>query len=130
MLVPNDDTRLLDTILVHYLIENEDKAPHKVGLRVMLDTYIGAEDGVPFAIPGQSDLLTTKRDFRDFKDIPDFIQALERPNLADPGTTATMILKLPSDVKISPEDPELDPITRMVICRWPGNPEERWDFTK
>lgn len=130
MLVPNDDTRLLDTVLVHYLIENEDKTPHKVGLRVMLDTYIGAEDGVPFAIPGQSDLLTTKRDFRDYKDIPDFIQALERPNLADPGTTATMILKLPSDVKISPEDPELDPITRMVICRWPGNPEERWDFTK
>lgn len=130
MLVPNDDTRLLDTILIHYLVENEDRTPHKVGLRVMLDTYIGAEDGVPFAIPGQSDLLTTKRDFRDFKDIPDFIQALERPNLSDPGTTATMILKLPTDVKINPEDPELSPITRMVICRWPGNPEERWDFTK
>ena len=36
---------------------------------------------MPFAIPGQADLLTTKRDFRNTKEIPDFIQALERPNL-------------------------------------------------
>lgn len=121
---------MLDTVLIHYLVANEDKTPHRVGLRILMDTYIGAADGVPFAIPSQSDLLTTKRDLRDYKDIPDFIQALERPNLSDPGTTATMILKLPTDVRMNPEDPELDPITRMVICRWPGSPEERWDFTK
>lgn len=130
MLVPNDDTRLLDTVLIHYLIENADNRAHVVGLRVMIDTYIGTIDSVPIAVPGQRDLLTTKRDFRGSLAIPDFIQALERPNLSDPGTTATMVLKLPADMKISPEDPELDPIDRMLICRWPGNPEERWDFTQ
>jgi hypothetical protein len=130
MIVPNDDTKKLDTALVHYLVENRDNVPHEVGLRIMIDTYIGAEDGVPFAIPGQSDLLTTKKDFQNTKDIPDFIQALERPNLGDPGTTATMVLKFPPDFRLNSTDPALDPIVRMVICRFPGNPEVRWDFTK
>src|SRR5262249_25845327 len=48
-IVPNEQTRLLDTCLVHYLIENRGTVQHKVGLRVMLDTYIGTNDGVPFA---------------------------------------------------------------------------------
>jgi hypothetical protein len=130
MIVPNDDTRKLDTALIHYILENRDTQKHKAGLRIMLDTYIGAEDGVPFAIPGQNELLTTKRDFNNTKDIPDFIQALEKPNLADPGTTATMVLKFPADFKVNSGDPILDPIVRMVICRFPGNPEIRWDFTK
>jgi hypothetical protein len=130
MIVPNDDTKKLDTALVHYLVQNRDNKPHQVGLRIMIDTYIGAEDGVPFAIPGQADLLTTKRDFRNTKEIPDFIQALERPNLEDPGTTATMVLKFPQDFRLSSNDPQLDPIVRMVISRFPGNPEVRWDYTK
>lgn len=131
MLVPNDQTGHLDTCLVHYLIENRGKLPHTVGLRVMLDTFIGANDGVPFVIPGQSDLLETKRDFRNPEEIPDFIQALENANLEAPGTVAQMGLKVPSaEVRMDPSDPDLDPIVRMVISRWPGNADIRWDFTE
>jgi len=117
MLVPGEQTQVLDTCLVRYTIENKSTVTHKVGLRVMLDTYIGANDGVPFVIPGQPGLLDTMKNFEQ-KEIPDFIQALENHDLRNPGTIAHMGLKLPSD--------ELEPIKSMLICRWPGNAEARW----
>jgi RNA polymerase sigma factor (sigma-70 family) len=131
-IVPNDDTRpaRLNTALIHYLVENRDRVDHHVGLRIMLDTYIGAEDGVPFAIPSQSELVTTKRDINNSSDIPDFIQALERPSLERPGTTATMMLRFPAGFRLKSDHPPLDPIVRLVICRFPGDPNVRWDFTR
>ena len=41
------EVRPLDTCLVKYKVENRDKSTHQVGLRVLLDTYIGENDGVP-----------------------------------------------------------------------------------
>ena len=52
-LVYGEQSQKLDTCLVWYKVENYGTAEHKVGVRVMLDTYIGANDGVPFVIPGQ-----------------------------------------------------------------------------
>jgi hypothetical protein len=132
MVVPNEDTvpAKLNTALVHYIVENRDNVPHKVGLRMMIDTFIGSNDGVPFALAGRADLVTKKIDIADAKQVPEFIQALERPDLNDPGTVATMVLKFPGDFRFNSADPPLDPITRLVICRFPGNPEVRWDFTK
>lgn len=125
-IVPNQQTRLLDTCLVHYLIENNGTIPHKVGLRVLLDTYIGANDGVPFAIPGQPGLLETMKVFGQ-KEIPDYIQALEFPNLQQPGTIAHLGLKL-QGITIQPGEPDEEPLEKMVICRWPGNSEKKWDW--
>ncbi len=118
-LVPGDQSRLLDTVLVRYTVENKSKDPHTVGLRVMLDTFIGANDGVPFAVPGSEgtkDRLVDSMEIFDQKDIPDYIQALERPDLKDPGTVAHLGLKLPG----------YEPLEQMVICRWPGNREYTW----
>ena len=83
-----------------YRVENRDKAAHTVGLRFLLDTYIGANDGVPFTIPGDSELCDTVKDLRETKDkpIPDFLQALEKPDLAHPGTVAHLRLR-PDDLK-------------------------------
>jgi hypothetical protein len=118
-LVPGEQSMLLDTVLVRYTVENRSKAPHTVGLRVMLDTFIGANDGVPFAVPGsegKKDRLVDSMEIFDQKDIPDYIQALERPDLKDPGTVAHLGLKLPG----------FEPLEQMVICRWPGNKEYKW----
>jgi hypothetical protein len=125
-IVPNEQTHLLDTCLVHYLIENNDTVSHKVGIRAMIDTFIGSNDGVPFAIPGQPGVLETKRIF-DQKEIPDYIEALERPDLADPGTIAHLGLKLPN-VKLRKDDPDLERMEKLVVCRWPGNSEKRWQW--
>jgi hypothetical protein len=114
-IVPGEQSRTLDTCLVWYTVENRAQVPHKVGLRVMLDTFIGANDGVPFTIPGQPGLLTTKRDFGE-KKIPDYVEALEKPDLKDPGTVARLGLK---GLKLPGID--LEPIHAMTICRWPGS---------
>ncbi len=125
-IVPNEQTRLLDTCLIHYLIENNDTVPHQVGIRVMLDTFIGGNDGVPFVIPGRAGLLEGMHVFGQ-KEIPDYIEALENPDPANPGTVAHMGLKLRS-VHVRPQDPDLEPLEKLVICRWPGTSEKRWDW--
>jgi hypothetical protein len=115
-------TGLLDTLLIYYTIENRSDAPHKVGIRVMMDTYIGANDGVPFTIPGEKGFLDTMREFSQ-KEIPDYIEAIEKPDdPKDHGTVARMGLK------VSLPKVDLEPIERMLICRWPGNKETGWDW--
>ena len=118
-IVRGEQSQKLDTCLVWYKVENYGTAERKVGVRMLLDTYIGANDGVPFVIPGQKGLLTDMHDF-DEKDIPDYVEALERPDLADPGTVAHLGLK-----GIVLPKMQLEPIIQMIICRWPGS-ETRW----
>ncbi len=108
-LVRGESSRLLDTCQVRYQIENRDKEAHTVGLRFLLDTYIGANDGVPFTIPGDSELCDTLKDLRE--PIPDFLQALEKPDLAHPGTVAHLRLRL-DDLKEAPE--------RVTLGAWPN----------
>jgi hypothetical protein len=134
-IVYGEQSGKLDTCLVWYRLENNGTVERKVGVRMMLDTYIGANDGVPFVIPGQQGLLTDMRDFKE-KEIPDYIEALEKPDLAEPGTVAHIGLKgIPvairkKDAKGKDGDPELvqlEPIERMLICHWSGS-EIRWEL--
>lgn len=120
-----EQTRLYDTALVKYVIWNRDDKRHTVGIRVMLDTYIGANDGVPFFIPPTEDapahFVTTKETFTKEK-IPQFIRALESDDLNDQtGTVAELGLRLKGY-----ETPE-----KLEICRWPqefGAGEADWDW--
>jgi hypothetical protein len=114
---------LLDTCLLAYTVRNYGSAPHKVGLRVMLDTYIGNNDGVPFTVPGRSGFVTTREDF-DGESIPDYIEAVERPDdPADPGTTARISLRGLRLPGVELEQPQ-----RLRICRYPGNRNVGWDW--
>jgi len=106
---PGQTKRHLDTCLVRYRIENQDDKPHRVGFRFVLDTFIGGNDGVPFTIPGASGLCDTSRDFPTSSSVPDFIQALERPSLENPGTVAHLTLRLGG---------RLDPPDRVTLGRW------------
>jgi hypothetical protein len=112
-LVRSQQSDRLDTCRVRYRIENRDVRAHEVGIRFLLDTFIGGNDGVPFTIPGEPDLCDTMKDLpaqaRDGK-IPDFLQALEKPNLAHPGTIAHLRLKL--DKVESP--------VRVTLGAWPN----------
>ena len=109
--------RPLNTCLVKYKIENKDTRPHKIGLRIVVDTLIGQNDGVPFTIPGVPGLVATSKDFRGQVEIPDFIQALENADLENPGTVAQMNLKLSE--KLAPD--------RVSLTHWPGPNFTSWD---
>jgi hypothetical protein len=115
--VPGPQTRVLDTCLVRYTVENRAAKPHRVGLRVLLDTFIGANDGVPFTVPGRRGLLEDMQWFGQ-KDMPDYVQALESGDPKNPGTVAHLGLKLP----------DVEPVERLLIAAWPGNKEVRWDW--
>ncbi len=82
-----------DTCLARYKIENHDNKPHQVGLRFLLDTYIGSNDGVPFLIPGQDQLCDTQKDLQG-KSVPDYLQALESEKQGQPGVIARLQLKV------------------------------------
>jgi hypothetical protein len=113
-LVRGEQSRLLDTCRVRYRIDNAKNGLERpVGIRFLLDSFIGGNDGVPFTIPGDSDLCDTMRDLpKQAKDkkLPDFLQALERPDLAHPGTIAHLRLKLEGM-----ETPE-----RVTLGAWPN----------
>jgi hypothetical protein len=116
---------LLDTCLVRYRLENHDRRPHRVGLRFLLDTFIGRNDGAPFLLPGRSQLCSTSMAFQHPAEIPDFIQALENEDLTRPGTIAHLQLR---------PGGELEAPSRVTLGAWP-NPrlahlDERCDQEK
>lgn len=113
------DVRPLDTCLVKYKIENRDKQPHQVGLRLLLDTYIVDNDGVPFTLPGEDKLVDTEKDFKTPREVPGFIQVLQRPDLKNPGLVAQLNLRI-SD--------KIEPPGRVSLTHWPGpDKKDRWD---
>jgi hypothetical protein len=113
-LVVGEQTGRIDTCLVHYRIENGDNVPHRVGLRFLLDTFIGNNDGVPFLIPGHRQLCSTTADFRRAEDVPDFIEAYEFDDLERPGTVAQVRLRLAG----------MEAPSRVTLGAWP-NPKLR-----
>jgi hypothetical protein len=121
-LVRGEQTNLYDTVLVKYHLTNLDGSPHTVGLRFLLDTLIGQNDGVPFLIPpmakASSHMVDSMEIFQG-PNIPDFIRALETENLDDKNTTVAEL-----NVRLA----SCEPLERLVICRWPDNSETRWDW--
>src|SRR5262249_26577649 len=125
-IVPNQQTRRLDTCLIRYTVLNQSNLPRRIGIRAIIDTFIGSNDGVPFRIPGQSDFVTTLKIIPQ-KEIPDHIEAGENMDRRTPGTTA------PLGLKLDMPGVNLDPLTRVVICRLPENSEPRdweWEFVR
>jgi hypothetical protein len=100
-----------DTCLVRYRLENKDSRAHTVGLRFLLDTFIGSNDGVPFLIPGEKQLCDTFKDFGGPDQVPDFIQACERESLLDPGTIAQVQFRLGGS---------LEAPGRVTLGAWPN----------
>jgi len=109
-------TNRYDTLRIEYAIQNRDTISHQVGLRMMLDTYIGANDGVPFAVPGITGIVDHAVDLR-AKQPPDFIDVLEQPSLVNPGVI----------VKITLRGGEATPPERVLITGF-LNREVPWNY--
>jgi hypothetical protein len=85
--------RRLDAMLVQYLVDNKDTQAHQVGVRVWMDVYIVNNDGALFAAPNKPGKILDGIEIKD-KDVPDYLQALERPDLKNPGFVAHYTYKL------------------------------------
>jgi hypothetical protein len=116
--------RLLDTVLVRWMIENRGGAARKVALRLNLDTLIGSNDGVPFTVPGRPGLVSTCADFPEARTVPDFVQALEVADLHAPGTIAHMTLKVGGKV----EPPDRVSLTFQQFWGLGFDPVRNWSY--
>ena len=130
-LSPDGKKRLLDTCLVRYDIYNNDGKANAVGLRFLLDTYIGSNDAVPFTIAGAKDLCNTMKEFNRPEEVPDYISALENQDLKKPGVVAHVSLRYGGG---------LEPPSRVTLGAWPVSslkakvggakaegPDTKWD---
>jgi hypothetical protein len=118
-IVPGESSHKLDTCVVRYLLDNRDTRPHLVGIRFLLDTFIGANDGVPFTIPGAGGLCDTKVQFATPAAVPDFIEALENDDLRHPGTVARVQFRLGN---------RLEAPQRVMLGGWPNRHLQGFGF--
>jgi hypothetical protein len=125
--VPSE-TGLLDTCLIYYKVYNDSQRPHSVGVRVMLDTYIGSRDDVPFTVPGKTGFVNTNEEYTGSQ-IPDYVEAIENDKMVpgkpfDPGTSVRINLKGIKLPGIDLVDPD-----KLRICSNPGvNAKWTWEM--
>lgn len=55
-IVENEYTGEADTIAITYTMTNYDDVNHEVGIRIMMDTMLGSNDGSPFRVPGHGNV--------------------------------------------------------------------------
>lgn|GEM_PF-2823939 len=76
-----------DTGEIRYTVTNIDNVSHAVGIRLLLDTMLGTNDGAPFRVPGAG-AVTTEKEW-DMAHIPPYYQAfddLDNPTIQSQGT--------------------------------------------
>ncbi len=124
-IVPGSQSRCLDTCQVQYTIlnrhPNRNAAPQSVGLRVLLDTFVGSGDGMPWLVPGRATLCDTRFTANEPAAIPDFVECHERNDLNRPGTVARLQLRIGKRV---------EPPTRFLLGAWPSEELQRFGHPK
>ena len=91
-------TRMLDTVGITYKVTNRGATTHQVGLRVMLDTMCGSNDGAPMRAGQQ---VITSATALGGKELPDYWQAfdsLSKPVVISQGTLRGANLTPPDKV--------------------------------
>ncbi|HHY47213.1 MAG TPA: cellulosome anchor protein [Firmicutes bacterium] len=112
-IVRSSTTGLLDTVEIRYLLTNEGNSVRDVGLRIVLDTMLGSNDGAPFRA---KDAAITKDTKYDSGDLPQFWQAFD--SLSAPSVTSQGTL---SGQGATPPD-------RVYFSNWGSLADGLWDF--
>lgn len=115
---PPGTKRRLDACLVHYTVENLEDRPHKVGFRSMLDMLMVNNDGALFASPTTHPGKILDGVELKGKEVPEYLQVLQQPNLQNPGLVAHFNFR-PGRSLIGPD--------RVVMTRL-GSGFGQWDI--
>ncbi|MCK4260487.1 MAG: cellulosome anchor protein [Halanaerobiales bacterium] len=106
-------TGLYDTALIKYRFTNHDEVRHKMGLRVMLDTMLGTNDGAPFRVGEKA--ITTDAFFIKGS-LPDFLQAFD--SISSPKVTAQGTIK----------GPDVTTPDKVYFADWGSMADGLWSF--
>ncbi len=105
-LVKGKTTGNFDTVKIEYVIENKDKIAHNVEVKLILDTYLGRNDGAPFSVPSIG--IITSDTMLSAEKLPEFWYALD--DIREPSISAIGVLKV-----------EGYPLpTKVLFTNWPN----------
>ncbi|HOA41026.1 MAG TPA: cohesin domain-containing protein [Halanaerobiales bacterium] len=112
-IVKSSTTGLYDSVQIKYRIENISDKPQKIGLRIVLDTMLGENDGAPFRIG--NDAVTTDTIY--YKEqLPQFWQAFD--SISNPTVTSQGTFTGPG---VTPPD-------QVKLADWGSMADGVWDF--
>ncbi len=106
-------TGLMDTAQIEYHIENLDSVAHMVGVRLMLDTMLGANDGAPFRVDDRG--VTTDSVFY-AQNMPEFWQAFDSLANAQVMSQGTL------------SGPGVTTPDRLYFTNWGSLADSPWNF--
>ncbi len=107
-------TRMKDTALIQYDLTNKGGEPHTVGLRLLLDSLLGTNDGAPFRAAAQA--ITTET-ILSGSAVPDFWQAFDK--LQEPKVIIEGRLR----------DEHLTTPDWIAVSNWGTLADHTWSFT-
>ena len=116
-IVNNATTGIKDTVQISYSARNQSSSSKTIGIRIMMDTMLGDNDGAPFKVPSLGN-VTYERELTGNL-IPQFWQAFD--NLINPNVFAVGTLYKTGDVK-----PD-----KVQFADWSGiyDSESSWSYT-
>jgi len=109
----NPSTKVKDTVKIQYSIDNRGLESHEVGLRVMMDTKLGSNDGAPFRWGDKAITVETE-----CKDLLDYFQAFD--SLTSPNVIAQGYFRLPQE-NITPPD-------ILYLANWGSLFDSAWEY--
>lgn len=102
-----------DTASIRYCITNQGSVAQDVGLRIVLDTMLGNNDGAPFRV---RDMAIVSDSLFSGEEIPAFVQAFD--DLINPAVMAQANLA----------GPEVTKPSRVYFTNWGSLADGLWDF--
>jgi len=103
-----------DTIMIEYAVSNQGGRERSVGLKLLLDTLLGDNDGAPFSLADKGTI--TREVSYEGDEIPDFWYATD--SLSNPTVKAQGTLK----------GGDLAPPGRIVFAHFNNLSEREWDY--
>jgi hypothetical protein len=108
--------RRMDAVLVRFDVENKDSQPHKFGVRQFMDVFLVNNDGALFAAPNKPGKILNGVELKG-KDVPDYVQILQVPNLQNPGYVAHLTYNLGHSIE-KPSRVILTSLFNAFIDQW------------
>lgn len=112
-IVKSSTTGLADTAQIQYRVINEGEEDKKVGLRIMLDTMLGENDGAPFRLG--EDTIASDKLYYD-KQLDNFWQSFDSISNPEVTSQGTFI------------GPDVSTPDRVYFSDWGSMADGVWDF--
>lgn len=112
----NPSSQVKDLVSIGYSVQNNDQVTHTIGLRIMLDTKLGANDGAPFRLGNQA--VVSEEEFKG-NAILEYFQVFD--SLVSPNVIAQGYFKgVHEKTKL---------IDKVSLANWGSLFDSPWDYT-